>query len=132
MKSDGEQNDDELVGIKKAATFLLALDSSAAASVMRNMTERELSLISEEMTRLGEVSPKDINQVLAEYDQEQEHLNIEPMLEEMLKLALGEDKARELMERIKRRTRDREPFRALRKLNIAQLEGVLKGEHPRF
>ena len=42
-------------GIRKAAAFLLALDAGDAALVLKNLSEREVTLISEEMTKIGEI-----------------------------------------------------------------------------
>ena len=48
----------------------------------------------------------------------------------MLEQAVGVEKARSLTERIRRRSRDMEPFRMLRRLTAAQVDPIIKGEHP--
>lgn len=117
-------------GLRKAAIFLIALDADTASKVMKNFDERELSAVSEEMTRIGDVSGEEIEKVLKDFGANTERITVEPMLLEMLEKALGGEKARALMDRIRRRSVTREPFRALRRLSLQQLEQVLSGEHP--
>jgi flagellar motor switch protein FliG len=127
---NGNADDVGMSGVRKAATFLLALDPPVAGKVMKHMSERELSILTEEMTRIGDVTPEQVNVVLEEYVEAGETFDVEPLLERMLEEALGPEKAKKLLDRVRRRTRDREPFRSLRKLNLNQLLSVLKGEHP--
>ena len=131
MPDEIDENAEGLEGLngrQRAAAFLLALDSDTAALVMRTMNESQVALLTEAMTRMGEVTGRTMDEVLKEYESFSEHVAIEPMLESLLEKALGPDKARTLLDR--RRHRDLEPFRSLRRLTTAQLEMVLRGEHP--
>lgn len=131
VQEEGQVPVERLGGLQRAAAFLLALDSDIAANIMRGFNDRELSAVSEEMTRMGGVTPKQMQKVLEEFKEgESGMMQIEPLLEELLERAVGPEKARSLLDRIRRRARDMEPFRALRRLNAHQLESVLKGEHP--
>ena len=75
----------------------MALEPAAAGEVMKHFSERELSLLTEEMTRLGEVSPTQMQQVLEEYSEVGEAVDVEPLLEKMLEQALGRIKPREFL-----------------------------------
>lgn len=125
-----QQTDSDLSGLRKAATFLLAFDSDTAGAIMRHLDDRDLGMLSEEMTRLGDVTAENVDKVLKEFDQAGESIAVEPMLVEMLEKALGHEKAKALLERIRKRSITREPFRALRRLSLHQLRSVLAGEHP--
>ena len=126
-----EHDSTKLVGPRKAAAFLLALDASDAALVLKNLSEREVTVISEEMTKLGELNAEMLDEVLKEYGEGDVNItDIEPMLEDILRQAVGPERAKALIERIRRRSRDLEPFKILRRLTAPQIEAIIKGEHP--
>jgi flagellar motor switch protein FliG len=119
-------------GRRKAAAFLLALDSETAAQVMQRMPERDVALVSEEMTRMGEIGGKDIESMLKEYNRVSggDRIAVQPMIQAILERALGKERAKDLMEKIRRQSRDAEPFRSLQALDAKQLMTLLRGEHP--
>jgi flagellar motor switch protein FliG len=130
---DGEEKPDNMsAGRRRAAAFLLSLDSDASAQLLGVMSEREIHMLTEEMSRVGELSYDEIDKVWDEFSQEAgaEVLSAEPMLQAILERALGVERAREMLERIRRQSRDMEPFRALRNLDARQIDTVLRGEHP--
>lgn len=121
---------EQIRGIRKAATFLLSLKADLAAEVMKNMDEDDVSAISEEMAAMQDVSRDDIDRVFKEYSEAGSIIQIEPLLHQILEKTLGPERARELIERIRRRSREREPFQVLRHLEPNALRQILKGEHP--
>ena len=125
-------DDGELKGIRKAAAFMLSLDPAAAAMVMQKFSDREVAMISEEMTRMGELRGADSEKMLKEFSSLTggDRTTIEPMLQEILERALGKEKAKDLLDKIKRQTRDSEPFRALMPLDAKQVAQIVRGEHP--
>jgi flagellar motor switch protein FliG len=128
-KNEGES---QISGRRKAASFLLALDSEAAALVMQRLGEHDVALISETMTRMGEVTGGDLERTLKEFNQATggDSVAVQPMLQAMLERALGRDKAKDVLEKIRRQSRDAEPFRSLQALDAKQVAGLLRGEHP--
>ncbi|MDW8372871.1 MAG: flagellar motor switch protein FliG [Planctomycetota bacterium] len=122
----------ELKGRRRAAAFMLSLDSETAALLMTRFNEREVALLSEEMTRLGELSGSETEELLRDFNKRigGDKINVEPMIQEILERALGKEKARELLERIRRQSRESEPFRALLPLDASQITTLLRGEHP--
>ncbi|MBA3937927.1 MAG: hypothetical protein H0X38_10730, partial [Planctomycetes bacterium] len=54
-------------GRRKAAAFLLSIDSELASKVMQRMSERDVALISDEMTRITDITGKEVEDTLTEY-----------------------------------------------------------------
>lgn len=120
----------EMKGPRKAATFLLALDADTASKVLRNLSEAEVAAVSEEMARMRRVSPDDVDLVFQDFTNGDTSIQVEPMLQKILEKTLGPERARQLIDRIRKRRKEREPFQVLRHLDVSALEMVLKGEHP--
>lgn len=119
-------------GRRKAAALLLALDSDTAARVLRNLSDMDMTILTEEMSRMGEVTGPEMESVLNEFKSAagSDIISVAPMLEEILTKALGREKAGDLLKRIRQQTRDVEPFRCLSPLSAKQITSILKGEHP--
>lgn len=122
----------EFTGRRKAAAFLLSLDSETAGLVLKSMNERDVTIISEEMTRIGELSGKNMDAVLKDYNKSSggDVVSVQPMILGILERALGKERAKDLMEKIKKQSRDSEPFRSLQNLDSKQMNSLLRGEHP--
>lgn len=122
----------QLTGRRRAAAFMLSLDSETAALLMTRFNEREVAMLSEEMTRLGELTGAEVEELLRDFHKRigGDKINVEPMIQEILERALGKEKARELLERIRRQSRESEPFRSLLPLEASQVATLLRGEHP--
>jgi flagellar motor switch protein FliG len=127
-----DANKETLVGRKKAAAFLLSLDSETAAALMQRLSERDVALLSEEMTRMGDITGKDMEGTLEDFTQSigLDRVAIAPMVTAILEKALGKERAREMLDKISKQTRDAEPFRALLTLDAKQVATLLRGEHP--
>lgn len=122
----------QLTGRRRAAAFMLSLDSETAALLMTRFNEREVAMLSEEMTRLGELTGAETEELLRDFNKRigGDKINVEPMIQDILERALGKEKARELLERIRRQSRESEPFRSLLPLEPNQVATLLRGEHP--
>lgn len=122
----------QLTGRRRAAAFMLSLDSETAALLMTRFNEREVAMLSEEMTRLGELTGAETEELLRDFNKRigGDKINVEPMIQDILERALGKEKARELLERIRRQSRESEPFRSLLPLEPSQVATLLRGEHP--
>lgn len=119
-------------GRRKAASFLLSLDSETAALVMQRMGEHDVALVSEEMTRMGDISGSDMEKMLKEFNLASggDSVAVAPLIQTMLERALGKEKAKALLDKIRGQSRDAEPFRSLQALDARQVSTLLKGEHP--
>lgn len=122
----------ELSGRKRAAAFMLSLDSETAAVLMSRLNEREVTMLSEEMTKLGELSGAEMEDLLRDFNKKVggDKVNVEPMIQDILERALGKEKAKELLDKIRRQSRESEPFRSLLPLEATQVATLLRGEHP--
>lgn len=111
---------------------MLSLDPATAAVLMQKFSDREVGMISEEMTRMGDLRVEDTDKLLKDFNQQTggEQVEVAPRLRDILERALGKDKAIELLDRIKRQAREAEPFRALQPLDAKQVAQLIKGEHP--
>jgi flagellar motor switch protein FliG len=122
----------ELKGRRRAASFMLALDSETAAMIMQKLSEREMAMLTEEMSRIGELTGGEMEKLLKEFNKMTggDRVSVEPMLQAILERALGKEKAKELLEKIRRQSRETEPFRSLLPLDAKQVATILRGEHP--
>ena len=119
-------------GRRKAAAFLLSLDSDTSAVLLGKMSDRDIGVVTEEMSRIGDLSAKQIDAVWHDFEgmSGSDIISVEPMLKAILEKALGKEKSMEMLEKINRQSRDLQPFRSLRHLDAKQIAQVLKGEHP--
>ena len=119
-------------GRRKAAAFLLSIDSELASKVMQRMSERDVALISDEMTRITDITGKEVEDTLTEYSVTVggDRIAVAPMVQAILERALGRERAKEMLEKIRKQTRDAEPFRSLQSLDARQISSLLRGEHP--
>lgn len=129
-----EAREAELKGLRKAAAFMLSLDSSTAAMLLAGFNEREVQMLSEEMTRIGEMTGGEMEKLLKDFNTQSggDRMAVEPMLQEILERALGKEKAKDLLEKIKKQSRETEPFRSLLPLEAKQVATLIRGEHPQI
>jgi flagellar motor switch protein FliG len=119
-------------GRRRAAAFLLSLDSEASAAIISSMGEREVGLLTEEMSRIGDLTVSEMEETWTAFQEvaHSEVVSVEPMLEAILEKALGKERAKTMLEKIRRQSRDLAPFRSLRALDARQLNMILRDEHP--
>ena len=104
-------------GVRRAATFLLALEAETSSQIMRHLKEAEVALLTEEMARMTELTDQQITEALEDYHNADEVIQVEPQLRKILDKALGSDKASELLDRIQQRRRH-EPFQLLKRMDV--------------
>jgi flagellar motor switch protein FliG len=99
---------------------------------MQRMSERDVAMLSEEMTRMGDISGDDMELTLEEFTKNigLDRIAVAPMVHAILERALGKERAKEMLEKISKQTRDAEPFRSLMSLDAKQVATLLRGEHP--
>lgn len=123
-------------GLKKAAILLVLLGEEASTAVYKNLSERELHRITDQIASLDHVSPAIADQVLREYytllasHSALAEGGIE-VASKMLKRAFGEDQAKVLLEQLAiiRQETDR-GFDTLQNADPSQLVKFVQGEHP--
>ena len=121
---------EELKGIAKAARFILLLDKEDAGSVLRNMNEREIELITREIARIRSVSLEEARTVLEEFGSALPPHSASggvDMARAILNRAFGEEKSREFLKKSVPESFPA-PFSFLNDLSLPQMMQLLKDE----
>ncbi len=122
----------ELNGIQKAATLLIAVGPERAAKILKHFHNDKIELISTEIANTLTINPKHISMVYKEF------LLLSKVhtaassggiayAKELLDKAFGTQKADEFIRNLTAHTK---PFNAIRKVEPKQLVNFLSGEHP--
>lgn len=123
----------KLSGVERSAVLILALGERKAADVLRNMEPKEVQRIGTAMTRLGNISRDQINAVLNEFGLAVQSdsmltVGVEGYLRNVMVSALGEQKARGILDRVL--DNDDDALGNLKWMDPKAIAVVLKDEHP--
>jgi flagellar motor switch protein FliG len=123
----------KLNGVERSAILILALGERKAADVLRQMEPKEVQRIGAAMTRLGAINRDQINAVLAAFGMAVQSdsmltVGVEDYLRNVMVSALGEQKARGILERVL--DRDDDTLGNLKWMDPKAIAAVLKDEHP--
>jgi flagellar motor switch protein FliG len=126
----------EIAPLRKAAILIMTLGEEASKLLLRGLGEREIQRLTEELSRVGEISPAEQTQVLLEFyglqETQQYILRGGPeYASRLLSETFGRQRAEELLRDVSRisdvQTGD---LAALQKMDPTQLSKFLEGEHP--
>jgi flagellar motor switch protein FliG len=125
---------EKLVGRKKAAALLIALGKKRSSEVLRHLSDEDIERLTWEISAMGELKPEQRREVVEEFQQAAVARNVISLggfeyAEDLLRMALGEDKASQLIDRLSA-TSPTIPFGFMRHLNVQQLVNFLSSEHP--
>ncbi len=125
---------DKFTGRRKAAALLITLGKERSAEVLRHMSDEDIERLTWEISAMGELQADQRRAVLGEFQEAAVANNVISLggldyAEELLRLALGEDKATQIIDRLSA-TSPTVPFGFLRHLNVQQLVNFLGNEHP--
>ncbi|AFL88120.1 flagellar motor switch protein FliG [Terriglobus roseus DSM 18391] len=122
--------------LRKAAILIMTLGEQASKVLLRGLGEGEVQRLTEELSRVGDISPEEQTQVLLEFyslqETQQYILRGGPDYAQRLLLeTFGRQRADELLRDISR-IGDRQvgDLAALQKMDPAQVSKFLEGEHP--
>ena len=121
-------------GIRKAARLILALGPDQAADVLRELAEEEVQRIALEITRIPALTSEERRHILESFHQEldtEQTLSGRESLKEILHRSLGEDRAREFLDKLEERD-SRKDFEFLEQTDPPLLASVLQQEHPQI
>src|SRR5688572_28711239 len=126
--------DSRLVGRRKAAALLITLGKQRSAEVLRHLSDEDIERLTWEISAMGELKSEQRREVVVAFQDAAVAGNVISLggleyAEELLRMALGEEKATELIDRLSA-TSPTVPFGFLRHLNIQQLVNFLSKEHP--
>jgi len=123
-------------GIENAAILLMAVGEEEAAEVFKYLSPKEVQKLGETMARLRTVSRDKIVDVVARFHATKENQyslvrDTDAFVSQVLKKALGEDKASMLLDRILQ-GRDVSGIESLKWMDPATIAELLKNEHPQI
>jgi len=123
-------------GVEKAAVLMLSMGEAGAAEVMKFMSPGQVRRLGQAMTEMGKVSQEKVNEVASGFVEQAESatsvgVESESFVKQVLQKALGEDKARSMMERIFGGG-NTSGLDILRWMDPAAIAEVLALEHPQI
>ena len=125
-----------LTDIEKAAVLLISLGESDAAEILKHLGPKEVQRIGEAMSRLDNVPQSRVESVVSDFldvvsDQTGIGINNDRYIRAMLNQALGEDKAKTLIDRILFST-NTSGLDTLRWMDPRQVAEIIRFEHPQI
>jgi flagellar motor switch protein FliG len=123
-------------GTERAAIFLLSLGEQEATEVMKHMGAKDVQRIGSAMTQLQNISRTDVSQVLSDFSLSVEGhtslgVGVDEYLRKVLVGALGEDKARGVIDRILF-GRSSKGLEALKWMDARAVAELIHQEHPQI
>ncbi len=131
-----EANQGELSEIDKAAILLISLGEADAAEILKHMGPKEVQMIGEAMAQLNNVPQTRVESVVGDFmglvsDQTGIGINNDVYIRAMLNQALGEEKAKTLLDRILMNT-NTSGLDTLRWMEPRQIAEIIRYEHPQI
>ena len=123
-------------GLNRSAILLMSLGADEAAEVFKYLGPREVQKIGSAMTKLKDVSRDRIETVLTAFRQEAEEkstlgVDSDDYIRNVLKKALGDDKAANLIDRILQGG-DTSGIEGLKWMDSSAAAELIKNEHPQI
>lgn len=124
---------DHLSGARKAAVLLLSVNADEAAAILRYMNRSQVEAITVEIAKMKRVDAQIQDAVLSEFDQlakanQQISEGGAELAEDLLARAFDGERADDIMRRLRGFLQKR-PFETLRKVDAAQVLGLVRDEH---
>ncbi len=128
------KNQEEMRGVEKAATLLIALGPEKSAKIFKHLKEEEIEQLTLEIASINSVSPQTKEAVLNEFYEvclAQQYIAEGGITyaKDLLEKALGEEKAKEIISNLTASLQVK-PFEFVRKADPAQLLNFIQDEHP--
>lgn len=126
----------KLSGAERTAIFMMSLGEESAAELLRHMGPKEVQKIGSAMASLDRVARSDIDYVLQEFlsvihDETSLGIGADDYVRNVLRSALGEDKAAGLIDRILQ-GRNSKGLEALKWLDPRAIAEMIRNEHPQI
>ena len=123
-------------GLEKAAILLMTVGEEDAAEVFKFLSPKEVHKLGETMARMKTVPREKIEKVLAAFNKTKEEQfsivgDTDAFVSQVLKRALGDEKANMLLDRILQ-GRDVSGIEALKWMDPGSIGELLKNEHPQI
>ncbi len=130
-----EKDTAKLTGVQKSAILFITLGPDVAAPIIKKLPEREIQKITYEIANMSSVKNDIKNDILTEFvnmNKAKDYL-IEGGLDyarDLLGKALGNQRAKEILDQVTEATEQFRPFAIARKADAHQLLNVITNEHP--
>ncbi|MCP4596523.1 flagellar motor switch protein FliG [Neptuniibacter sp.] len=126
----------EFTEIDKAAILLISLGEADAAEILKHMGPKEVQMIGEAMAQLNNIPQSRVESVVGDFmglvsDQTGIGINNDVYIRSMLNQALGEEKAKTLLDRILMST-NTSGLDTLRWMEPRQIAEIIRYEHPQI
>lgn len=124
-------------GTRKSAILLMALGEDRAAAALAHLATSEVQTLGLAMAKLSSVSKDELNTVLSEFRHETEqlsalHLGSSSYIRAVLKKALGDDRASNLLEDILQNDEPHSGIERLNQLEASEVAELIRDEHPQI
>ena len=125
----------EVDGLKKAAILLISLGSETSAKIMKNLPDNYIQKVSYEIANIDYVNPEERDAVINEFiemSQAREYV-IDGGIDyakNLLNLAIGPQRAKEVIDMLNQIQLRERPFNIARKADPQQLTSLLLNEQP--
>jgi flagellar motor switch protein FliG len=125
----------KLTGVQKAAILFITLGPEASAAIIKRFPENEIQKITYEIANITTVKSEQRQEILGEFieiNKAKDYI-VEGGLEyakNLLGKALGQQRAKEILDKVTEATQQYRPFAIARKADAHQLMNVISNEHP--
>ncbi|MEZ5529439.1 MAG: flagellar motor switch protein FliG [Porticoccaceae bacterium] len=124
-----------LSGVQRAAIFLLGLGEEGAATVLKQMTPKEVQALGQAMASMSNVSDQQIAEVVHEFTEKVSRVSplgigAGDFTRRVMVQALGETKARSMLSKID--NGDPKGMESLKWMEASAVAGVIMSEHPQI
>ncbi|WP_370239624.1 flagellar motor switch protein FliG, partial [Neptunomonas phycophila] len=129
-------SDEELTDIEKAAILMISLGEDDAAEVLKYLGPKQVQMIGEAMKELDNIAQSRVEGVVSDFmelvqDQTGIGINNDRYIRAMLNQALGEEKAKTLIDRILMTT-NTSGLDTMRWMEPRQIAETIRYEHPQI
>lgn len=125
----------KLTGVQKAAILFITLGPEASAGIIKRFPETDIQKITYEIANITSVKSEQRQEILNEFveiNKAKDYI-LEGGIEyarSLLGKALGQQRAKEILEKVTEATQQYRPFAIARKADAHQLMNVISNEHP--
>lgn len=129
------RDNNKLTGVQKAAILFITLGPEASAGIIKKFPESDIQRITYEIANITGVRAEQRQEILNEFiemNRAKDYI-VEGGLEyakSLLSKALGQQRAKEILDKVTEATQQYRPFAIARKADAHQLMNVISNEHP--
>ena len=129
------RDNNKLTGVQKAAILFITLGPEASAGIIKKFPESDIQRITYEIANITGVRAEQRQEILNEFiemNRAKEYI-VEGGLEyakSLLSKALGQQRAKEILDKVTEATQQYRPFAIARKADAHQLMNIISNEHP--